>query len=599
MDRSRILGLAAGAVAAATISATAAGLPFVAFTPLKAAELRPWTAYDYWRAYPGDARVRRLLALGGLLGSGLLVGGALLVLQARGAGAPGSREHDARFATDAEIEAAGLLAGPVTRLGAPGLLVGIYKERWVCHAGDGHIDMPWGTSSGKTRSFIVPNLLNWRGSAVVLDLKRELYAMTGRWRASLGDVWVIDPLAPDGHSHAFNPLQWIPNDGRAVTEIQKFTRAILPDEANVPIWKPSARNLALGIALYLLATPGQALSFGRILRIANHPDGELRFFHWLLETRGAGTPHALSEPCRTALSGYMHCAPETREGFKANLIAALEPFLNPQIDAATASTSKWLDPHTLRERAQTVYLTVPLDALDVLGRIMSLSIDAMHNANLERAPAEDSAIRVPLWMAPDEIGQMPAMRSVRIGLTAARSYGIRWALPYQSPAQARDTYGPNIADVLSENCDMLLFSASNSVQVCKRVSDLLGTTTRTVASSATNRLGASNAQTERVEPLLWPHEARVLDAKRLIVIPRGKPAFIADKIDLNLSVFASRLGGPVAPPPPLEPVDYSDLERVPEEPGEPEAPKPRRKPAARAKPGDFDQAVADALGPRA
>ena len=49
----------------------------------------------------------------------------------------------------------------------------------------------------------------------------------------------------------------------------------------------------------------------------------------------------------------------------------------------------------------------------------------------------------------------------------------------------------------------------------------------------------------------------------------------------------------------LEPVDYSDLERVPEEPEPDEPVRPRRKAAAKASDGDFEAAVIKATERRA
>lgn len=599
MDRSRILGLAAGAATAATIAATAAGLPFVAFTPLKAAELRPWTAYEYWRAYPDDPKVRRLLVLGGLLDAGLLVGGTLLVLQARGVGTPGSREHDARFATETEIEAAGLLAGPVTRLGAPGLLLGAYKGRWVVDAGDQHVGLPWPSGAGKTRGFLLPNLLNWTGSCVVLDLMEILYARSGGWRSRRGDVFVFRPLSD--RTHCFNPLDFLPTGGALVTELQEIMAALVPmserDEA--AIWKPSAQTLGLGLLYYLIHTPGQRVSFGRLARLVDHEDNLSRFMFWLMEEHRAGK-RQLPELCRIIFSGYLSCAHETREGYRQNLRTALGVFLNPYVDAATSTTSPGLDPRRLRERTTTLYLSMPVKYLgSPLGRLMSLIFDTVHSANLDRTPAQDPSVRVPLWMGPDEVGQMPRLHSVARGLTAARNFAVRWCLPFQDTAQMRMTYGAEATKSLLNNCDTRLVAAPNDDEYARAISQALGPTTRTIDSRSTNRLGASSTQTERGEPLVWPHEIMQLPREQLLVIARGRRPFYAQQINIDANVFADRLDIPPPELPRLQMVDHDDIERVPEEPDEPEAPKPRRKPAAKAKPDDFDQAVADALGPRA
>ncbi len=60
---------------------------------------------------------------------------------------------------------------------------------------------------GPTRSgkglLAVSQLLSWQQSVVVNDIKGELFAQTAGYRASLGDVYVLDPT---GVGHCFDPL---------------------------------------------------------------------------------------------------------------------------------------------------------------------------------------------------------------------------------------------------------------------------------------------------------------------------------------------------------------------------------------------------------
>ena len=64
------------------------------------------------------------------------------------------------------------------------------------------------TGRGKTTGFVIPNLLTFKGSAVVLDVKGENFEATARHRAAEGDkVYRFAPT--DWHdrcSHRYNPL---------------------------------------------------------------------------------------------------------------------------------------------------------------------------------------------------------------------------------------------------------------------------------------------------------------------------------------------------------------------------------------------------------
>ena len=488
-----------------------------------------------------------------------------------------------------------MLAGPATRPGAPGLILGTYKGRWVVDRGDQHIGLPWPSGRGKTRRFLLQNLVNWRGSVVVLDLLEIFHERTAGWRSSIGDVFLFRPLSDQ--THCLNPLDFLPSGGAMVTELQDIVATLVPmgDRDTGAPWRPSAQTLAFGLLYYLLNTPGQAASFGRLARLVDHEDGLHRFMRHLIDEHKAGK-RRLPDLCRMIFSGYLECAHETREGYRLNLRAALSVFMNPYVDAATSSTSPDLDPRRMRERPMTVYLSMPVKYLKgPLGRLMSLMIDTIHSANLDRTAQQDPRVRVPLWMAPDEVGQLPRLESLS-KMTAARNFGVRWCLPFQDTPQMREIYGPNPAASLLANCDTKLVVSTSDMAFANAISDALSTTTRTMTSRATNRLGQSNVEAERTEPLVWRHEIREMDADKILAVPDGKRAFYIDKLDIDAAAFADRLDLPAPPVPWLKMVSYDDIERVPAPEAEEEAPRPRRKPAAKAKPGDFEAEVAKSLG---
>jgi type IV secretion system protein VirD4 len=83
--------------------------------------------------------------------------------------------------------------------------------------------------SGKRRSAIIPNLLTWPGSALVIDPNGISAAVTaarrgkggGRVTASLGqDVYIVDPFhdVPNVTRASFNPLAAIDPESQHFTE---------------------------------------------------------------------------------------------------------------------------------------------------------------------------------------------------------------------------------------------------------------------------------------------------------------------------------------------------------------------------------------------
>jgi type IV secretory pathway TraG/TraD family ATPase VirD4 len=147
--------------------------------------------------------------------AGALHGGALAVCLRLG-GRPSSGDFDihgsARWARRTEVARAGLLhratSGGIA--GPRGLFLGFWSEGGrrlpLYDDGPNHLFVFAPTRSGKGVGLVVPNLLLWRGSVVVCDIKGENYALTSgfRERELNNAILRYDPTWPD--SSRWNPL---------------------------------------------------------------------------------------------------------------------------------------------------------------------------------------------------------------------------------------------------------------------------------------------------------------------------------------------------------------------------------------------------------
>src|SRR5205823_2239592 len=86
---------------------------------------------------------------------------------------------DAHWAKERDIQQAGLRS-------ATGLLLGRSGGRFLIAGGFEHILCFAPTRSGKGAGLVVPNLLNWPGSAIVHDIKGENFEVTSGFRARHG-----------------------------------------------------------------------------------------------------------------------------------------------------------------------------------------------------------------------------------------------------------------------------------------------------------------------------------------------------------------------------------------------------------------------------
>ena len=243
-------------------------------------EATPITLYQYWVWYGENKSVERWLLGSAGASLALLLAPALLFF------APAKRSlfGDARFAKTNEIRKAGLL-------GVKGIIVGLYMGRYLMFGGSQHVIMSAPTSSGKGVGIVVPNLLTWPDSVVVLDVKQENHAITSAYRRRHGQpCFLFNPAATDYRTHRYNPLAYISADVHfRIDDTQKIANMLFPDlQGTDPIWTATPRTLFLGIVLYLLETPGKLVTIGQVRRETLADGDGSKYFTNIISLRALG-----------------------------------------------------------------------------------------------------------------------------------------------------------------------------------------------------------------------------------------------------------------------------------------------------------------------
>ena len=120
-----------------------------------------------------------------------------------------------------------------------------------------------GTGAGKGTSVVVPNLLTYPGSAIVIDPKGELADLTAAYRRDvLGQkVVVLDPARscrkiPEDLRGSYNPLACLEKgDDRTISRARTIAEGlVIPNpQAADPFWDDSARDFIQSVILYMVA----------------------------------------------------------------------------------------------------------------------------------------------------------------------------------------------------------------------------------------------------------------------------------------------------------------------------------------------------------
>lgn len=489
---------------------------------------------DLWPLLPqGDLR----LAVLTVAGSAALVATLGLVFALR---RPSTAYGDARFASRAELERTGYAArlDPKghgdqeiiwAKLGAPNARRAPYvKTDAFPH---GMVVAPSG--AGKGVGFVIPNLLHFNGSCVVLDVKGENWDRTARYRQSIGDrVFRFSPLEPE-RSHRYNPLSLIPEIAdldRRYVEAQRIAEYLLDSKsAGMESFILTAKQLFCATVM-LAAGQGKAtlgqVTLGEVRSLLSRPLPEV------FEAYAAEVGHQQSAETFTMVSTMT----QKQIGIYVNVLndAGLGLWANPLVAKSTASSDFRLE--DLRRDPASIYLTIPPDDIRTVAPLARLFFQQLVATLQRREPGPDERFQVLIML--DEFDRLGHMEVIAEAFKTLRSYGGRLAVVTQSLSALEDTrlYGKTGTRSIVANAGMKLFMATDDDETARYVSDLIGDYTRTSTSRShkplTSHRIVSDSVSEREEgaKLLRPEQIARLPSHQALVLRTGAFPILAEKI---------------------------------------------------------------------
>ncbi|KAF0135963.1 MAG: type IV secretion system protein VirD4 [Methylocystaceae bacterium] len=491
-----------------------------------------------------DERLDRWLTIGFLAGSIAAFGLLGAILSAR----PRPLHGDARFATPREIEQAGLRA-------KRGLLLAQTNGRLLTFGGAEHVIVYAPTRSGKGVGVVIPNLLSWTDSVVVLDIKKENFVKTAGFRAARGQkVHLFDPLDSQGRTARYNPLSSVRRDPADLyDDLQRIAGMLFPsDPRGDPFWTEAARSAFIAIGGYIAETPHLPFTIGEILRQLTAASDVKTHFQSVISARKTG-PERLSPSCVAALNDFIAASENTLQSVRKTVTARLGLWLNPRIDAATSTSD--FDLSKLRSETISIYLAVTPDNLDRLAPLLNLFFQQVIDLNARELPEHNPAHSRQLLLLLDEFPSLGHVGVLAKSVAFVAGYGIRLLTILQSPSQLRAIYGADEAKNFLTNHAVEIVFAPKEHDVAVELSERFGTQT-VEAKSRSRPWGFSNRSrsettSDHRRPLLLPQELKLVPKSKAFVLMAGVPPILADKLVYHDDRrFTARL----APPPIIAPM---------------------------------------------
>ncbi|URI07631.1 type IV secretory system conjugative DNA transfer family protein [Aquincola tertiaricarbonis] len=530
----------------------------VAFLLLAHADPRQaeWTSIlVFWERYGEDPRLYNKLLVSSLVSGSLplLLPIALLITARNNRPLHGA----ARFATPAEVARAGL-TGP--QAAGPSILIGRHRGRFLSLPGQLSVMLSAPTRSGKGVGVVIPNLLNWPDSAVVLDIKGENFDLTAGYRAEHGQaVFAFSPFDEAGRSHRWNPLSAVRTSPlHRVGDLLTIGQVFFPNDgsgtSSEAFFNDQARNLFLGLGLLLLETPSLPRTIGEMLRQSSGQGQSLKdhLGGVIAHRRDTATDWlpALSDECVDALQRLLSNSDNTLSSVVATFHAPLTIFADVVVDAATSGDDFQLQ--DLRRRRLSVYVRIPPNRLLSARPLLNLFFSQLVSLNTQQLPSQDPSLTVQCLLVNDEFTAMGRVPVISTAAAFLAGYGLRLLTVVQAMSQLDAVYGDKEARTFATNHGLQILFAPREQRDADEYSAMLGTFTERATSHGRSRSfsGRSSSSVSRNvsdqrRALLLPQEFKELGSERLVVVCEHCKPILGEKIRYHQDpVFQARLRPP-------------------------------------------------------
>jgi len=294
-------------------------------------------------------------------------------------------------------------------------------------------------------------------SAVVLDLKGEVYRLTSGARAAAGHQIVRLDLSGSGQGHRWDPTATAIDED----DVRVIAQALTHDARDRdPFWGQAAEEMLTVAMLAAQETSSPVFPF-------------LRGLFDLGMAEAAAVVQQINPKLGARFLPGGRAQTKLMQGIWVTLLARLRPALTDRLLAVFGGND--FSVADLRRHPMTVYITVPEAHLERLAPALAALWTGLVSALVAHADASTDSDLYPLLLVLDEAGRIPIPRLPGY-LATLRSRGITCLVYVQSGSQLVEMYGADQARSISNNCALQIFYQQHDDVTAWTVSRRLGET---------------------------------------------------------------------------------------------------------------------------
>lgn len=394
------------------------------------------------------------------------------------------------------------------------------------------------TGAGKGTRVIIPTLLRYSSSMLVIDPKGENAAVTARARKKLGQqIQILNPwgVMKDHYktlgfeTATFNPLDVLDRDDpNAVSIAQSLASTICPTtNPKEGFWQGSAADILAGVMLWLTDNPLEQKTLARVREIVTLPPKDFRKI--IAQMLACSAFHGAVRQAVGQASDTS--AADTYGGIMYNLQRSTAFISDSQIKTSTSTSS--LSMKNLSSGKLTVYVVIPFKLIKTHSTWLRLVITAGMQSLITSRENPSGKLNRCMFLI-DEFGSIGHIANIASDLAQMRGYGMDFTLILQGLNQLKEHYG-DARDSIIGTCRYKYFCDVADLESAKWLSDTLGKKTVQTVSTSTSQgatqagqtEGSSTSYGETGRALLTPDEIMHLGKNTAILLnPDTRPHYL-------------------------------------------------------------------------
>ncbi|WP_163226447.1 type IV secretory system conjugative DNA transfer family protein, partial [Campylobacter fetus] len=401
----------------------------------------------------------------------------------------------AHWATIDEIKEMGILNQQ------QGVYIGGYKDekgdtQYLRHNGPEHVLCYATSRSGKGVSLVLPTLLSWIHSVLIIDIKGELWALTAGWRKKYAKNKVIkfDPTCIDGSGARFNIIEEIrfetPHEFKdtqniAINLIYKGNSPEDSKASNSAYFKNEAVSFLTASIIFLRyhtkKFDEKMINLNKIYKLIFSADGSIdEFLAQMLECDIDDIDIEVKENIQSIAKAMMEKASQEFSGIKGSLSEALSLYLDPIIAKNTKKSDFKIDDLMNDESPISLYIIIPPSNSERLKPLNNIIVNQIVRTLIDKPLQFENGESVKhykhrLLLMLDEIISLGRLGALEEQLAYIAGYGIKFYGIVQDIEQLYKIYSQN--ETITSNCHVRIAFAPNKEKTAQALSTMSGETT--------------------------------------------------------------------------------------------------------------------------